>query len=113
MTACIVGWSHTPFGKHENDDVESLIGQVAVQALEDAGIGPDEVDEIFVGHFNEGFSRQAFPASLVLQSDDRLRFSRRRGWRTPAPRARRRFTRGSALSPPARRASCWWSASRK
>src|SRR3546814_5731099 len=38
MTACIVGWSHTPFGKHENDDVESLIGRVALQALEDAGI---------------------------------------------------------------------------
>jgi len=74
MTACIVGWSHTPFGKHENDDVESLIGKVALSALEDAGIGPDEVDEIFVGHFNEGFSRQAFPASLVLQADSRLRF---------------------------------------
>src|SRR3546814_17760250 len=23
MTACIVGWSHTPFGQHENDEVES------------------------------------------------------------------------------------------
>jgi acetyl-CoA C-acetyltransferase len=89
MTACIVGWSHTPFGKHENDDVESLIGQVAVQALEDAGIGPDEVDEIFVGHFNEGFSRQAFPASLVLQSDDRLRFK-------PATRVENACASGSA-----------------
>jgi acetyl-CoA C-acetyltransferase len=89
MTACIVGWSHTPFGKHENDDVESLIGQVAVQALEDAGIGPDEVDEIFVGHFNEGFSRQAFPASLVLQSDERLRFK-------PATRVENACASGSA-----------------
>jgi acetyl-CoA C-acetyltransferase len=89
MTACIVGWSHTPFGKHENDDVESLIGQVALQALEDAGIGPDEVDEIFVGHFNEGFSRQAFPASLVLQSDDRLRFK-------PATRVENACASGSA-----------------
>jgi acetyl-CoA C-acetyltransferase len=89
MTACIVGWSHTPFGKHENDDVESLIGQVAVQAVEDAGIGPDEVDEIFVGHFNEGFSRQAFPASLVLQSDERLRFK-------PATRVENACASGSA-----------------
>ncbi len=89
MTACIVGWSHTPFGKHENDDVESLIGRVAVQAMEDAGIGPDEVDEIFVGHFNEGFSRQAFPASLVLQSDDRLRFK-------PATRVENACASGSA-----------------
>src|SRR3546814_6003594 len=89
MTACIVGWSHTPFGKHENDDVESLIGRVALQALEDAGIGPDEVDEIFVGHFNEGFSRQAFPSSLVLQSDDRLRFK-------PATRVENACASGSA-----------------
>ena len=89
MTACIVGWSHTPFGKHENDDVESLIAQVAVQALEDAGIGPDEVDEIFVGHFNEGFSRQAFPSSLALQIDDRLRF-------TPATRVENACASGSA-----------------
>ena len=89
MTACIVGWSHTPFGKHENDDVESLIGRVALKALEDAGIGPDEVDEIFVGHFNEGFSRQAFPASLVLQSDDRLRFK-------PATRVENACASGSA-----------------
>lgn len=89
MTACIVGWSHTPFGKHENDDVESLIARVAVQALEDAGIGPDEVDEIFVGHFNEGFSRQAFPASLALQVDERLRFK-------PATRVENACASGSA-----------------
>jgi len=89
MTACIVGWSHTPFGKHENDDVESLIARVAVQALEDAGIGPDEVDEIFVGHFNEGFSRQAFPSSLALQVDERLRFK-------PATRVENACASGSA-----------------
>src|SRR3546814_11701047 len=29
---------------------------------------------MFVGHFNEGFSRQAFHSSLVLQSVDRFRF---------------------------------------
>ena len=29
MTACIVGWSHTPFGRHEAEDVESLIVKVA------------------------------------------------------------------------------------
>jgi len=25
--ACIVGWAHTPFGKLEDPDVESLIGR--------------------------------------------------------------------------------------
>lgn len=89
MTACIVGWSHTAFGKHEDDDVESLIAKVAVQALDDAGLGPDDVDEILVGHFNEGFSPQAFPASLVLQTDDRFRFK-------PATRIENACATGSA-----------------
>ena len=89
MTACIVGWSHTPFGKHENDDIESLVGQVAVQALDDAGIGPEEVDEIYVGNFNEGFSRQAFPSSLALQFADQFRFK-------PATRVENACASGSA-----------------
>ncbi len=76
MSACIVGWSHSKFGKHENDDLESLIAQVAVQAVEDAGLEPQEIDEIVLGNFNEGFSQQAFPASLVLQADDRFRYTR-------------------------------------
>jgi acetyl-CoA C-acetyltransferase len=74
MNGCIVGWSHTPFGKHADDDVESLIGQVAVQAVEDAGLEPEDIDEIYLGSFGEGFSPQGFPASLVLQHDARFRF---------------------------------------
>ena len=46
MTACIVGWSHTPFGKHEAEDVESLIVKAARAAVADAGLGPDDIDEI-------------------------------------------------------------------
>ena len=76
MTACIVGWSHTPFGRHEADDVESLIGKVVGTALADAGVGAVDIDEVFVGHFNAGFSKQEFPASLVLQSEPELRFKR-------------------------------------
>ncbi len=74
MTACIVGWSHTPFGKHENEDVESLIAQVATQAVADAGLEPEDIDEIYLGTFGGGFSKQAFPASLVLQASDGFRF---------------------------------------
>src|ERR1700683_4777881 len=74
--ACIVGWAHTPFGKLEDPDVESLIGRVARAAIEDAGIAPGEVDAVFVGLFNNGFSKQDFPASLVLQSVPELRFKR-------------------------------------
>lgn len=74
MTACIVGWAHTPFGKHEDDDVESLIARVVIQAVADAGLEPTEIDEIVLGTFGEGFSPQGFPASLVLQASDAFRF---------------------------------------
>jgi acetyl-CoA C-acetyltransferase len=74
MTGCIVGWAHTPFGKHENDDIESLIAQVATQAVADAGLEPKDIDEIVLGTFGEGFAPQGFPASLVMQTSDDFRF---------------------------------------
>jgi acetyl-CoA C-acetyltransferase len=89
MTACIVGWAHSRFGKLEGETLEHLITMVAAEALEHAGIGPDEVDEIVLGHFNAGFSAQDFTASLVLQADDRLRFK-------PATRVENACATGSA-----------------
>lgn len=89
MTACIVGWAHSRFGKLEGETLESLITKVAVEALDHAGIGPDDVDEIVLGHFNAGFSAQDFTASLVLQADDRLRFK-------PATRVENACATGSA-----------------
>lgn len=89
MTAAIVGWAHTPFGKQDAETVESLIGRVSTQALEDAGLGPEDVDEIVLGHFNGGFSVQDFTASLVLQADDRFRFK-------PATRVENACATGSA-----------------
>ena len=58
MTACIVGWAHTPFGKLANESDRS------------------DVEEIVLGHFNSGFSPQDFTASLVLQTSPDLRFKR-------------------------------------
>src|SRR4029078_327162 len=74
MAASIVGWAHTPFGKFDNETVESLVVRVATDAMADAGISAADVDEIVLGHFNAGFSPQDFPASLVLQADPQLRF---------------------------------------
>jgi acetyl-CoA C-acetyltransferase len=74
--ACIVGWAHSPFGKLEDPDVESLIARVARAAIEDAGVDAAEIDAVFVSLFNNGFSKQDFPASLVLQSVPELRFKR-------------------------------------
>ncbi len=76
MTAAIVGWAHSPFGKLQGETVESLIVQVANGALKDAGVAAKDVDEIVLGHFNAGFSAQDFTASLVLQASPDLRFKR-------------------------------------
>ena len=89
MTACIVGWAHSRFGKLEGETLESLITKVASEAMAHAGIGPDDVGEIVLGHFNAGFSPQDFTASLVLQTDDRLRFK-------PATRVENACATGSA-----------------
>ncbi len=74
MIPCIVGWSHTSFGKHLDDDVESLVVRAARAALTDAGLEASDVDEIFLGQFNAGLDPQEFPSSLVLQADDGFRF---------------------------------------
>jgi acetyl-CoA C-acetyltransferase len=89
MTACIVGWAHTPFGKLSGVTVESLIVRVANEALADAGIAASDVDEIVLGHFNAGFSAQDFTASLVLQASPDLRFK-------PATRVENACATGSA-----------------
>src|SRR5256884_5409724 len=89
MTASIVGWAHTPFGKFDTETVESLVIRVANDALADAGISAADVDEIVLGHFNAGFSPQDFTASLVLQSDPELRFK-------PATRVENACATGSA-----------------
>ncbi len=89
MTGCIVGWAHTPFGRHEGADVESLMLEVIGAALADAGVAAKDIDRIFVGHFNAGFSRQDFPASLALQASPGLRFK-------PATRVENACATGSA-----------------
>ena len=70
--SAIVGWAHSPFGKLENEDLESLIAGTAAAAIADAGLAPGEIGAIYVGNFG-GFEKQGFPASLAL-FDDVLRF---------------------------------------
>ena len=89
MTGCIVGWAHSKFGRLEGEDIESLICGVASDAVADAGVSPEDVDAIYVGLFNHGFSPQDFPSSLVFQADDRFRF-------TPATRVENACATGSA-----------------
>jgi acetyl-CoA C-acetyltransferase len=89
VTACIVGWAHTPFGRLEGETLEGLIVRVAQGALADAGVEARDVDEIVLGHFNAGFSPQDFTASLVLQASPDLRFK-------PASRVENACATGSA-----------------
>lgn len=89
MTACMVGWSHTKFGKLEGEDPESLIVRVASDAIADASVAPADIDAIYLGFYNGGFSPQDFGASLVLQADDALRFK-------PATRVENACATGSA-----------------
>jgi acetyl-CoA C-acetyltransferase len=70
----IVGWAHSPFGKLEDPDTESLIARVVAPAIADAGLPASDIDGIFVGQFNSGFSKQDFPSSLTLQGIPELRF---------------------------------------
>jgi acetyl-CoA C-acetyltransferase len=67
--AQIVGWGHTAFGKSDHPDTESLMAVAVAQALDHAQIGAADVDGIFVGVFNNGFSRQDFQAALVAMGD--------------------------------------------
>ncbi len=89
MTACITGWAHSKFGKLEGETVESLVVDVAERAIAHAGLEASDIDEIVLGHFNAGFSKQDFTASLVLQADDSLRFK-------PATRVENACATGSA-----------------
>ena len=74
MTACIVGWAHSRFGKLQDETLESLITRVGADAIADAGLAPADIDAIYIGTMNAGFQRQEFPSSLVLNVDPALRF---------------------------------------
>jgi acetyl-CoA acetyltransferase len=89
MTACMVGWAHSKFGKHENEDIETLIIRVATDALDSAGLAPADIDAVYLGTMNAGFVRQEFAASLVFQADPAFRFK-------PATRVENACATGSA-----------------
>ena len=71
--AHIIGWGHTPFGKLDGLDIEQLIRDAALPALQSAGLGADEIDGVFVGTFNAGFVPQDFSAALAAVAIPELR----------------------------------------
>ena len=85
----IVGWGHTPFGKLDNIDLEQLIRDAALPAIESAGLEPSDIDGIFVGHFGAGFVPQDFSAALLGVAIPEFRH-------TPAVRMENACATGSA-----------------
>ena len=68
----LTGWGHSRFGKLTEETLESLIVQVATEAISRAGIEPGQIDEIYLGQFNSGMMPLAFPSSLALQVSPEL-----------------------------------------
>lgn len=63
----LTGWGHSRFGKLTDETLESLIVQVATEAISNAGVEAGQIDEIYLGQFNSGMMPLAFPSSLALQ----------------------------------------------
>lgn len=87
--AQIVGWAHSPFGKSTLENTEQLMASVVAPAIEHAGIHAGDIDGIFVGVMNNGFSKQDFQGALVAMGDERLAY-------TPAVRFENACATGSA-----------------
>ena len=68
----LTGWGHSRFGKLTGETLESLIVQVATEAIANAGIEPGQIDEVYLGQFNSGMMPLAFPSSLALQVSEQL-----------------------------------------
>ena len=68
----LTGWGHSRFGKLTDETLESLMVQVASEAIGNAGIEPGQIDEIYLGQFNSGMMPLAFPSSLALQVSEQL-----------------------------------------
>src|ERR1700712_3462154 len=68
----LTGWGHSRFGKLQDETLESLIVQVAREAIESSGIEAKDIDEIYLGEFNSGLLPLGFASSLALQVSDDL-----------------------------------------
>ncbi len=85
----IVGSGHTKFGKLDNLSLEDLIVEAAQEAIADAQISPQDIDAVFLGHFNSGLVPDGFASSLIHQAAPELRFK-------PATRCENACASGSA-----------------
>ena len=89
MTPMIVGWGHTKFGKHDAVEIEELIREAGLAAIESSGFDVSDIDGVFVGTFNGGFVQQDFAGAMVGVAIPELRH-------VPAARLENACATGSA-----------------
>jgi acetyl-CoA C-acetyltransferase len=89
MTPMIVGWGHTKFGKHDAVEIEELIREAGLAAIESSGFDVSDIDGVFVGTFNGGFVPQDFAGAMVGVAIPELRH-------VPAARLENACATGSA-----------------
>ncbi|MES1940016.1 acetyl-CoA acetyltransferase [Salinisphaera sp. T5B8] len=87
-TVAIVGSGHMKFGRLE-DNLEALIVAAVREAVEESGLAPDQIDALYLGHFNSGLVTDGFASSLIHQAYPEWRFK-------PAMRAENACASGSA-----------------
>lgn len=85
----IVGMGHTRFGKLGGETIESLIAAAAREAIADCGMPAEDIDAVWLGHYNSGLVPDSFCSSMVLGADPALRFK-------PATRVENACASGSA-----------------
>lgn len=88
-TPMIVGWGHTKFGKHDAVEIEELIRDAGLAAIESSGFDVSDIDGVFVGTFNGGFVPQDFAGAMVGVAIPELRH-------VPAARLENACATGSA-----------------
>lgn len=68
MQTCITGTGMTRFGRHEEADVVDLAVEAAQEAMTDAGVGPEDIDCLYLGNFlGQSLLHQGVLASIVAQ----------------------------------------------
>jgi acetyl-CoA C-acetyltransferase len=61
----LIGFAHTPFTRAPAADLETLMAQVARDAVADAELEFGDIDAVVIGHFGHGLSAQGFVAGLA------------------------------------------------
>ena len=103
MTACIVGWAHTAFGRLEGETVESLIVRVATRRWRMPASPPATSTRSCSATSTPASRRRILPPRWCCRPRPTCASSARPGSRTPAPPARPPCTRLNSIAAKAAR----------